>query len=242
MAFEPVTPITEVPLASITSNSRESDDGHFLKLDLTTTSQDMLASTYQEFLNRSNEDSSSVESRTLDWTSESLSNFLDSQKSLGDCICIHSLLDALQSITPIASSNDTTKIVNCETIGMIRSSFGACEQLVQCPHVHPSACIMLLLAIVQCIDDILYRMTVVFKEDYKIALDTQNCASSGGDLDASFLRRSDLMRGIMVLAAATTMDQTEYGVKKDSLRPVGTFLEYISKLRSNFETRILEIF
>jgi hypothetical protein len=241
MAFEPVTPITDAPLSSITSNSRESDERHFLELDLTTTTQDVPASTSQDFLYHSNEEPGSLKPRTLDWTSESLFTFLDNRSTSDDCICIHSLLNALQSITPVASSNDATKIVSYETIGMIRSSFSACEQLVQCPHVHPSACIMLLLAIVQCIDDILYRMTVVFKEEYKTALETQNCPSSDAQLDVPSLRRSDLMRGIMVLAAAMTMDQTEYGVKKDSLRPVGTFVEYISKIRDNFEIRILEL-
>ncbi|KAI2484903.1 hypothetical protein Ptr902_03843 [Pyrenophora tritici-repentis] len=92
-----------------------------------------------------------------------------------------------------------------------------------------------------CIDDILYRMTVVFKEECKAAMETRDNRSGGNNLNGSFLRRGDLMRGIMVLAAARSMDQTEYGVEKNSLRPVGTLLEYISKLQNNFEARMLEL-
>jgi hypothetical protein len=143
-------------------------------------------------------------------------------------------------MTPIHYFDDATKTVSPETVELIRSSYGTCERLIRCPHVHQSACIALLLAVMQQIDDILYRMTAIFKKECKAAIRIEN--HQGRDKNTPFLGRSDLMRGIMVLAAASSMDQTEYGVEKDTLRPIGMLQEYINELQGNFEARIPELF
>jgi hypothetical protein len=99
---------------------------------------------------------------------------------------------------------------------------------------------MLLVAVIQHVDDVLYRMTAVFKEEFRAAMQTKD-HRNGGRSD-SLLVRSDLMRGVLILAAANFMDQTDYGIEKDSLRPMGMLQEYIGKLQSNFDARMLEIF
>ncbi|KAI1516744.1 hypothetical protein KJE20_13612 [Pyrenophora tritici-repentis] len=239
VAFEPTTPLSEDQSCN-TPFSIESNERQFFNLDFAT-NQDIPTNDYHQLLPPGNDEADNVVTRKPDWTPESFFNFPGDGNQVKNCSCIYSLLYALQSMTPINDFNDATKMVSCETLGTMRSSFSACERLVQCPHVHQSACIMLLLAVLQCIDDILYRMTVVFKEECKAAMETRDNRSGGNNLNGSFLRRGDLMRGIMVLAAARSMDQTEYGVEKNSLRPVGTLLEYISKLQNNFEARMLEL-
>jgi len=170
-----------------------------------------------------------------------LSNLRKSGLHLETAIVLQaSLLESLRSMTPIDHFNDATKIVSPETVGLVRSSYSTCKRLIRCPHVHQSACIALLLAVMQHIDDILYHMTAVFKREFKAAMRIENHQSR--DKNTPFLGRSDLMRGIMVLAAASSTDQTEYGVEKDTLRPIGMLQEYINELQGNFEARIPELF
>jgi len=217
----------------------ELSDSQFFDLDYRA-DQDGVANDYPQSPRHGNEESNHTASQSLDWMCTSPTRFSDNRNPPIGCNCVKSLLQSLQTMTPSTHFNDATKIVSYETVSQIRSSFSACERLISCPHVHQSACIMLLLAVVQHLDDILYRMTAVFREECKAAMRTQDFMNGGNS--ASFLGRSDLMRGVLVLAAANSMDQTEYGVEKDSLRPIGTLQEYIIKLQSNFEARILELF
>ena len=221
------TPRSEAPLCITPLFIEPSDRQQYLDLDYPANQDSVLNDISQPH-------------QELDWMVGNSHKYAGNRPISRGCNCIKALLHTIHSMPPLTNFNDTAKVINCDTVEIIRSCFSTCERLILCPHVHQSGCIMLLLAVLQQVDDILYRMTAVFKEDCKAAIRTQDYTSGGKN--SSFLARSDLMRGVMILAAENSMDQTEYGIEKDSLRPMGVLQEYIAKLQNNYDARMLELF